>query len=204
MIIDPQKSSLKDIYKLMSASIVPRPIAFVSTISKSGVPNLAPFSYFTGLTSQPPTLCISIARKGPQALKKDTLVNIEETGGFVVNTVSEFFVEKMAVTGQDFPADVNEFSEAGLTEEKSTIVQAPRVKESLISLECKLHQIVQIGPAQPGAGFLVIGEIVLFHIADEIFLDGKIDVQKLNPVGRLAGYDYMSVGRVYTVGWAKK
>ena len=204
MIIDPQKSSLKDIYKLMSASIVPRPIAFVSTISKSGVPNLAPFSYFTGLTSQPPTLCISIARKGPQALKKDTLVNIEETGEFVVNTVSEFFVEKMAVTGQDFPADVNEFSEAGLTEEKSTIVQAPRVKESLISLECKLHQIVQIGPAQPGAGFLVIGEIVLFHIADEIFLDGKIDVQKLNPVGRLAGYDYMSVGRVYTVGWAKK
>lgn len=204
MIIDPQKSSLKDIYKLMSASIVPRPIAFVSTISKSGVPNLAPFSYFTGLTSQPPTLCISIARKGPQALKKDTLVNIEETGGFVVNTVSEFFVEKMAVTGQDFPADVNEFSEAGLTEEKSTIVKAPRVKESLISLECKLHQIVQIGPAQPGAGFLVIGEIVLFHIADEIFLNGKIDVQKLNPVGRLAGYDYMSVGRVYTVGWAKK
>ena len=204
MIIDPHKSTVKDIYKLMSGCILPRPIAFVSTISKSGIPNLAPFSFFTGITSQPPTLCISVARKGPQALKKDTLVNIEETGEFVVNTVSEFFVEKMAVTGQDFPAEVNEFSEAGLTEEKSTIVKPPLVKESLISMECKLHKIVEVGPARPGAGFLVIGEIVLFHIADEIYLDGKIDVQKLKPVGRLAGYDYMSLGRVYTVGWNKK
>ena len=204
MIIDPNKSTVKDIYKLMSGCILPRPIAFVSTVSKSGVPNLAPFSYFSGVTSQPPTLCISVARKGPQAEKKDTLVNIEQTGEFVVNTVSEFFVEKMAVTGQDFPAEVNEFSEAGLTEEKAELVKPPRVKESLISLECKLHRIVEIGPAQPGAGFLVIGEIVLFHIADNVYLDGKIDVQKLKPVGRLAGYDYMSVGKVYSVDWNKK
>ena len=118
----------------------------------------------------------------------------------MVNTVSEFFVEKMAVTGQDFPAEVNEFSEAGFTEEKSILVQPPRVKESLISLECKLHRIIAVGPARPGGGFLVIGEILLFHIADEIYENGKINTAKLQPVGRLAGYDFMSVGRVYRLG----
>ena len=190
MIINPKNQSVKENYKLMTGCIVPRPIAFVSTISKDGIPNLAPYSFFTGVSSKPPAVCISAGRKGMKGSKKDTLKNIEESGEFVVNTVSYNITEKMVAASAEFPAEINEFKEAGLTEAACRMVKAPRVKESLISMECSLIKIVEVGPPAAGGSSLVIGEIVLFHVADEIYKDGRIDILKLNPVGRLAGIEY--------------
>jgi flavin reductase (DIM6/NTAB) family NADH-FMN oxidoreductase RutF len=195
MILDPSELGVKDNYKLIIGSVLPRPIALVSTMSKSGVANLAPFSFFTAITSKPPTICFAPALKGSQGIKKDTLSNIEETGEFVVNVVSEQIAEQMNETAGDFPPEIDEFTHADLTPEPSHIVAVPRVKESPINLECKLYKIVYIGEPGPGSGALVIGEIVRYHIADELFRDGKIDTGLLKPVGRLAGMEYTTLGK---------
>lgn len=199
MIIDPQKQSYQENYKLMIGSIVPRPIAFISTRSPAGVANLAPYSFFSGVTSNPPTICFAPSRKSPDGAKKDTLINIEATGEFVVNMVSTALVRQMNEAATDFPYEVSEFAEAGLTEAPAERVKAPRVAESKINIECRLMQIVEIGPAEPGGGFLVIGEIILFHIADEIIKNGRIDSSLLDPVGRLGGMDYCRLGERFAL-----
>lgn len=199
MIIDPDIQNFKDNYKLMIGSILPRPIAFVSTISKNGIHNLAAYSFFNGVTSKPPTICFAPNRKGTDGSKKDTLVNIEETGEFVVNIVTEDIVKPMNDTAAEFAPEVSEFEEVGLTPIDSTIVKVPRVQESPINLECKLLQVVEIGPAEPGGGFLVIGEIVLFHIQDNLLENGRIDTGLLNPIGRLAGTEYTTLGKRFSL-----
>ncbi len=199
MIIDPDIQNFKDNYKLMIGSILPRPIAFISTISKNGIHNLAAYSFFNGVTSKPPTICFAPNRKGTDGSKKDTLVNIEETGEFVVNIVTEEIVKPMNDTAPEFPPDVSEFEEVGLTPIDSTIVKTPRVQESPINLECKLLQVIEIGPAEPGGGFLVIGEIVLFHIQDNLLENGRIDTGLLNPIGRLAGTEYTTLGKRFSL-----
>lgn len=195
MNIDPGKQNYRENYKLMIGSILPRPIAFVSTISESGLINLAPFSFFTGITSNPPTVCFAPNRRSSDGKKKDTLVNIESTGEFVVNMVTESIAVAMNETATDFPPEINEFEEAGLTAVPSEIVSPPRVAESPINLECRLYRTLDIGPEAAGGGSLVIGEIVLFHIDDEILEEGRIDTVKLNPIGRLAGAEYTTLGR---------
>ena len=195
MIIDPGKQTPKDNYKLLIGSIVPRPIAFVSTISKAGIYNLAPFSFFTAIASNPPTIGFSPARKGPDGSLKDTLANIRETGEFVVNVVNMALVEQMNATATDFPPEVDEFKEVGLTPLPSELVKAPRVKESPINMECRLNQIIEVGVSGAGGGFFVIGEVVCFHVADELMTDGRIDTGKLDPVGRLAGMEYTTLGK---------
>ncbi len=195
MQIDPAQQTYRENYTLMSGCIVPRPIAFVSTLSLDGVPNLAPFSYFNGITSAPPTLSIAIARKSRENGKKDTLSNILDTGEFAVNVVTVEMTEGMNRTAKDFPPQVDEFKEAGFTTIPSFKVKAPLVKESPIKMECRLYKAVEIGGTQPGSGYLIIGEIVLFHIADEIICSGKIDVQKLDPLGRLSG-NYTTLGKL--------
>jgi len=197
MIIHPETQTVKDTYKLLMGSIVPRPIAFVSTVSADGIPNLAPFSFFTGITSQPPTVGFAPSRKGSAGDRKDTLANIEATGEFVVNVVTLEIVEPMNATAVDFPPEVNEFTEVGLTPIPSDRVSAPRVAESPINMECKLHQIVPVGVKGPGGGFFVIGEVVAFHVADDLFNEGRIDVERLNPVGRLAGKAYTTLGKSF-------
>ena len=199
MIIDPSETSAKDNYKLLIGAVLPRPIAFVSTLSKSGIPNLAPFSFFTVITAKPPTLCFAPALKGKEAEKKDTLANIEETGEFVVNVVSEDIAVQMNETATDFPSDYDEFEHAGLTPEPSVKIKVPRVKESPVNMECKLHQILYIGDGSPGSGALVIGEIVQYHIADELYTDGKIDTGLLKPLGRLAGMEYATLGKRFVI-----
>jgi len=199
MILDPSDLSVKDNYKLLIGSVLPRPIALVSTMSKSGIANLAPFSFFTAITSKPPTVCFAPALKGSEGIKKDTLANIEETGEFVVNVVSEEIAEQMNETAGDFPPEIDEFAHADFTPKPSRIVQVPRVQESPINMECRLYKIVYIGDAKPGSGALVIGEIVCYHIADELFSAGKIDTGKLKPVGRLAGMEYTTLGNRFTL-----
>jgi len=194
MIIDPKKQTYKENYKLMIGSILPRPIAFVSSVSKDGRYNLAPFSFFTGITSDPPTICFCPTRRGTDGERKDTLSNIEATGEFVVNIVSEEIAEPMNDCATEFPPEIDEFEQSGLTPIKAEVVKAPMVKESPIHFECKLYQIIEIGKPQAGGGFLVIGEIVMFHVADELLENGRIDTGKLRPIGRLAGAEYTKLG----------
>lgn len=193
MIIDPTKQSFKDNHKLMIGSIVPRPIAFVSTKSDDGILNLAPFSYFNGVCSKPPTIMFAPARRGYDGLTKDTLNNIQDTNEFVVNIVSEDFVKPMVACATDYEKDVNEFEVSNLTPVDSLKVAPPLVKESKVSFECQLNTIVEIGKAEPGAGFVVIGTIVMFHVDDKVYKDGRIDLKELNPIGRLAGNSYTRV-----------
>ena len=199
MIIDPNKQSFSENYKLMIGSIVPRPIALVSTVSSNGLKNLAPFSYFNGVCSYPPTIMFAPGRRGYDGLTKDTLNNIRETEDFTVSTVSEKIGKQMVACATDYPPDVDEFEISGLTPLPSEKVKAPRVAESKVSFECKLNQIVEIGDDSPGAGFLVIGTIVIFHIDDDVYRDGKIDIKTLKPLGRLAGNSYTRISEIFDI-----
>ncbi len=179
-----------DRYKLMIGTIQPRPIAWVSTLSASGVRNLAPFSFFTAVCSEPPTIVFCPGVRASTSGEKDTLRNIRQTGEFVINVVSEAVAEAMNITSTDLPHDVDEFELAGVTSLSSSLVQPPRVAESPISMECKLSQIVTISE-NVGGGWLVIGEILVMHVADEVYIpDFKIDTLKMQPIGRLAGAGY--------------
>lgn len=185
----PDSLAWRDSYKLLVGSIVPRPIAFVSTISRNGVRNLAAFSFFNGVCPKPFIIAFAPMFRGSDGKKKDTLVNIEETREFVVNVVTEDLVFKMNETAPEFPPDVDEFEVAGLTPVSSISVRPPRVMESPIQMECELVQILQFGD-EPGSGFLVLGKVVRMHIRDDLYFDGKIDPDKLKAVGRMAGDDY--------------
>ncbi|TYS63646.1 flavin reductase family protein [Sutcliffiella horikoshii] len=189
MDIQPSNLAWKDAYKLMVGSILPRPIALVSSINKEGVANIAPFSFFTAISAEPMLVCFSPMRRGTDGSKKDTLLNIESTKEFVINIVSEEIVEQMNNTATEYPSEVDEFVESGFTKEPSSIVAPPRVKESLVQMECSLHEVLHFGDV-PGSGSLVIGKVESFHISDDLYFDGKIDTKKLNPVGRMAGSMY--------------
>ena len=190
MIIDPKHIPFQDTHKLMIGSIVPRPIAIISTISKKNKANLAPFSYFNGVCSKPLTIIFCPARRGWDGNEKDTLKNIRETNEFVVNIVSESFAEKMVACSTDFDSDIDEYEISKLSKIKSEKIKAPRVKEAKISFECSLNQIIEIGDGEAGSGFIVIGTILLFHIEDSVYDNGKINLKNLNPLVRLAGNSY--------------
>jgi len=199
MILKPADLSIKDNYKLIIGSVLPRPIAMVSTLSNNGIPNLAPFSFFTGLTSKPPTIGFAPILKGKEAHKKDTLANIESSGEFVINIVTEDISHKMIKTASDYPPDIDEFEMAGFTAVESQSVKPPRVKESPINLECKLYKVVYIGDGTEGSGAFIIGEIVTYHIDDKLYSDGKINTSLLKPVGRLAGQEYTTLGHCFSM-----
>lgn len=196
MIFDVEKLQPQHIYKLMISSIVPRPIAWVSTVSKDGVFNIAPFSFYAGITSEPPLLMISIGKK-ESGVKKDTWKNIEDVGDFVINIVTYDLIEKMNITATAFDEKVDEFVEAKLSPEKSDSVNSPRIKESPINIECKKEAIIDI--ADMG---IVIGRIVRFHIDDDLINEkGYIDNRKLKIVGRMGGADYcvVSLENIFTI-----
>lgn len=190
--IDPAHISTQERYKLMIGSIVPRPIAWVSTLSPKGVPNLAPFSFFNAVCSEPPIISVSIMRRGSDGQKKDTLNNIEATGEFVVQIVSEPLVQAMNQTAAEYPPNISEFEAAGLTPLPAVRVKPYRVAEALIHLECKLHQIVTLGE-HVGGGSLVLGRIVYTHFSPDVYHEGRIDSARLQPVARLAGNGYVRV-----------
>jgi flavin reductase (DIM6/NTAB) family NADH-FMN oxidoreductase RutF len=186
VIIDPANSTPQNIYKLLVGAVVPRPIAFVSTLSPEGVPNLAPFSFFTVASANPPVLCFTASYREPG---KDTLVNIRATKEFVVNIVSAEFAAKMNITAGEYPYGVDEFAMSGLTAVPSEVVRPPRVKESHVNMECKLLQTVEVS-RQPLGGTLILGEVVRFHVEDGMMEDFRIDPDKLAAVGRMAGNTY--------------
>ncbi|MBW2458507.1 MAG: flavin reductase family protein [Deltaproteobacteria bacterium] len=196
MQIDPQDHSPRLIYQLMTSVIVPRPIAWVSTQSRDGVLNLAPFSFFNGITSKPPLLSIAVSRR--RGRRKDTTENASTTGQFVVNVVTDPQLETMVETSADHPPEVDELTAAGLTPVASIKVKPPRVAEAPVQLECVTHQIIEISP---GIVDLIIGEVVLFHVADDLTVDDELRVAaaQLRPIGRLGADEYTTLGDIQRV-----
>jgi flavin reductase (DIM6/NTAB) family NADH-FMN oxidoreductase RutF len=186
---DPGNHSAGDIYKLMIGAIVPRPIALVSSIDEKNVRNLAPFSYFTACSANPPVVvfCPILRPAPPRA--KDTLRNVMATREFVVNIVSEDFAQGMNATAAQVPPEVDEFELSGLTPLASELIKPPRVAESHIHMECRLLQTMQVSD-KPGGGTLVLGEVLRFHVREDLIEDFRIDPDKLRAIGRMAGSTY--------------
>ncbi|MBK9293501.1 MAG: flavin reductase family protein [Oligoflexia bacterium] len=190
MQFDPATLAHTEAYKFLTGSILPRPIAWVSTIDEKGNTNLAPFSFFMGVCAKPLTLAFAPMQK-PANIAKDTLNNIRTVKEFVVNVVPEYLADKMNLTSFDFPSNVSEFKEAGLTPASSSVVKPPRVKESPINMECKLHTLIEIG-AHPGGGYLVVGTVVQMHVDNSLLNSANhIDLDKLKLIGRLSGANYV-------------
>jgi len=190
--LDPDNMKVIDRYKLLIGSIIPRPIAFVSTESSSGLKNLAPFSFFNCISSNPPCIVFSVSRK-PDGTKKDTLINIEETGQFVVNSSNAWFAEALVHTAATYPYGVDEMEKVGLTPIPSQKIKPPRVKEAAIQFECETYKTVEVGDGSAGSATLVIGKIVLFHIHEKAYKDGKIDHKELQAFARLGGISYTTI-----------
>ena len=188
MQVDPGNLDIKDSYRLLVSAVVPRPIAWVSTVGEDGVFNLAPFSIFTLICPRPALIGLGIGRT-KDGQKKDTLRNIESTGEFVINVVDETLAETMNVTAAAYPGDVDEFKEAGMTPAKADLVRAPMVGESPLNMECRLVQILEFGEVPRNVSF-IIGEVLRVHIKDELYADGAIQVSKLRATGRLAAELY--------------
>ncbi|MCH8894258.1 MAG: flavin reductase family protein [Chloroflexi bacterium] len=184
MIIDPL--NFEGFNRVLTGVIVPRPIAFVSTVSADGVVNLAPYSFFNAVSY---TTVVFSSSRNVGNKSKDTLRNIEETGEFVVNIVVDPIAEAMNATAAEYPEDVDEFEIAGLTHAPSQIVKAPRVAESPVNIECKLDQVVKIGSGEHEHG-LVIGTILLMHVRDDIIDGHRINQERLMATGRMAGNMY--------------
>ena len=190
MVIDPATAGAQNVYKLMIGVIVPRPIAFVSTVSSEGVRNLAPFSFFTAVSANPPVIAFSPMVRGSDGQHKDTLRNIEATREFVVNVVSEEFVEQMNLCSGEYPPEIDEFEISALTPVASDLVTPPRVAESKVHMECKLVQVVHVS-AKPLGGSIVLGEVLRFHVSDTVLEDFRTDPDSLRAVGRMGGPTYV-------------
>jgi flavin reductase (DIM6/NTAB) family NADH-FMN oxidoreductase RutF len=173
--------------------VVPRPIGWASTVSKAGVTNLAPFSFFTVVCVSPPMISLTIARN-PDGSEKHTLKNARETGEFCFNVVTEPVWKEMVDSANGFPEDDSEFDKTGLTPIPSVKVKPPRVKEVPIHFECKLHQVIELGPNRHP---LVIGEVVYFHVDPACMTGSYIDMKKLDPMGRLNGFFYSTLGEIF-------
>lgn len=194
--IDPEQNKERDNYKLLVGSIIPRPIAFVTTQSEEGIVNGAPFSYFNIVSSNPPMVSISIQR--PTGERKDTARNIYGNGEFVVHIVDRDNVGKINETAASLPPSESEVDMAGLTKVPSTRVSVPGVKESKIRMECRLVQAVPFGGDGPGSD-LFIGKIVQFHVDEAIYENGRIDPRGLGAVSRLAGSSYAAIGEIFSL-----
>jgi flavin reductase (DIM6/NTAB) family NADH-FMN oxidoreductase RutF len=183
---DPESLSPRDFYKFLTAVVVPRPIAWVSSRSAAGVDNLAPHSFFTVASVEPPIIQFTSVGE------KDSLRNIEATGEFVVNLAPAALIEEVNASGTNFAADVSEFDAAGLTREPSTLVRPPRVKESPAVLECTLHRTMRMGNC-----VLVFGLVVRGSVSSQVLGDGRQpDVQRLDPLSRLGGDEWGTLGPV--------
>jgi flavin reductase (DIM6/NTAB) family NADH-FMN oxidoreductase RutF len=186
---DPAECRQRDIYKLMIGILVPRPIALVSTIDADGNANLAPFSFFAGVGSAPPTVLFCPALRADErraGQRKDTLRNVEQTREFVINVVNEAISAQANATSAEVPPDIDEFKLSGLTPIPSAIVKPPRVAESPAQMECRLMQVIYTGD-KPASGVIVLGEVVRFHVREDLVHDFRVDPAGLDAVGRMAG-----------------
>jgi flavin reductase (DIM6/NTAB) family NADH-FMN oxidoreductase RutF len=194
----PSQLAHREVYNILLSAVAPRPIAWVSSLSASGQPNLAPFSFFNAVCAEPPLLAFAPSMRSPKksgaaagepageptGQPKDTLRNIRETREFVINVVTYELAEAMNLTSGDYDAAINEFEVAKLASAPSKLVRPRRVAESPVSFECKLHQILVFNPG-PEGGSLVIGEIVSIHVDDRHLKEGRLDRNSLDLIGRM-------------------
>jgi flavin reductase (DIM6/NTAB) family NADH-FMN oxidoreductase RutF len=195
--LDPHALGQRETYKLLIGCVVPRPIAWVSTVDLAGVRNVAPFSFFNAIGSNPPAISISIGYVEGSDPRKDTLRNIGDTGEFVVNIVDEDLAQAMNATSASYPPGVDEFEIAGLVAVPSATVRPARVDGAPVSLECKLLTLVPVGDG-PGSATLAIGVIQMIHVRADVIDDRHhIDITKLRPIARLAGASYAYVHETF-------
>ncbi|MGP4015041.1 flavin reductase family protein [Saccharopolyspora sp. 5N708] len=184
MVIDPEPLDARSTYKLLIGSVVPRPIAWVSTQSADGVRNLAPISFFTVVGRKPPRVSLTMQPRSDGKTLKDTFVNIRDTGQFVANMATFPQATHVHRSAIEYPSDVDEFDVLGLEAAPSEVVRPPRVREAPIALECEVFQIFS---SPDGLGNIVWGNVVRFYIRDDLYLpSGRIDTAALAPIGRLA------------------
>ncbi|MBZ5664829.1 MAG: flavin reductase family protein [Acidobacteriia bacterium] len=198
MDVTPSQLPHREFYNILISAVAPRPIAWVSSISASGQPNLAPFSFFNAVCAEPPLLAFAPGMRSPKKSPaagepagepKDTLRNIRETKEFVISVVTYELAEAMNLTSGEYDASINEFEVGKLAPAPSKVVRPARVAESPVSFECKLHQILDFNPS-PEGGSLVIGEIVSIHVDDRHLKEGRIDRNSLDLIGRMGGMQY--------------
>ncbi|MFD1205240.1 MULTISPECIES: flavin reductase family protein [Sporosarcina] len=195
--IDPLRNTERENYKLLIGSIIPRPIAFVTSLSEDGVLNGAPFSYFNIVSSNPPMISLAIQRSGGK--QKDTARNSIKKQEFVVHIVDEDNVEMVNQTAVSLPPNESEVEVAQFTLVNSTKISVPGVKQAKIRMECILEHSLQLGDKeQPGCD-LLIGKVVQFHVANELYENGRIDAEGLAAVSRLAGANYAKIGEVFAI-----
>lgn len=182
----------------LNAIIAPRPIGWISTLGRDGVPNLSPYSYFNAVSAHPPMVMFAANGSHVEGGSKDSLQNVRDTGEFVVNICSEALAQRMSDSSTAAPRKIDEFEVAGLTKAPSRIVKAPRVAEAPAHLECQLLQIVELPSSSAGEkNNTVIGRVVAVHIRDDLVTNGRVDTLKLRPVGRLGYFDYTVVTQSY-------
>ena len=186
------------LYKLLTGTIIPRPIGWVSTVDENGINNLAPFSFFNAVGEDPPHLMFSTVRTGNK--NKDTLNNVLANKQFVVNLVTEETVKQMNMTAQSVNSDVDEFQLANLTPIDSIFIKPKRVKESYVHFECEMVHHYFLEDHKNGGACIVIGKIITMHINDEILMEGnRINLDKYKPVARLAGSNYAKMGELFSI-----
>lgn len=192
-----QDAEFSDNYKFLIGSILPRPIAVVSTKNDDGTNNVAPFSFFTGVSAKPFIIAFAPLIRTSTGEKKDTVINIEREKEFVINFTNEANADLVNSASAELAYGDDEFTHSGLTPVESDVVKACRVKESPIQFECKLRDIISYGD-KPGAGTLITGEVVKIHIDESIYENGRIITEKWKPVGRGAGNDWFKTDSVIT------
>ncbi|SIS93252.1 flavin reductase family protein [Alicyclobacillus vulcanalis] len=196
--LNPNEMTPLECYKFLIGAVIPRPIAFVTTLSKAGVLNAAPFSFFNVVTPAPPMVSVSVQRQNGQP--KDTARNAVDSGAFVVHIVSEPYTEKINQTAATLPPDESEVALAGLTPVPSEAIEVPGVLEARVRMECVLEHALPLGGTrQAPACDLLIGRVVRFHIDESLYHEGRIDPHGLAPVARLAGNDYSLLGHIWTL-----
>jgi len=185
MQIDPGDLGAERIYRLMTGIVVPRPIAWVTSLSRKGVLNLAPFSAFTFVSQKPPMLAISVGRKGPDY--KDTAHNILDTEEYVIH---------IADSSVEHPPEVSEVEELNLETRPSERIKVPRLAAAPVAMECVFRQCLEFGEARSR---LIVGEVVMFHIRDGLVNNGKVETEALDPIARIGGPRYARLGEIVTL-----
>lgn len=200
--VDPDPQTHQENYKLMTGLVVPRPIAWVTTLSPDGKVNLAPFSAFTFCCHKPPMITITVGlheydRRGEL---KDTVVNILREREFVVNIANQTLLEALHASSAVYPADLSEVEALGLSTCDSATIRTPRLADAPAALECRLHSTIELGEA---GDRIVIGRVQMFQVADHLIRNGKVDTRELNPIARLGGPNYAVLGEILTMPAAR-
>lgn len=194
MIIDAATIDRDEAYKLLIGAVVPRPIAWVTTLNRLGKVNAAPFSCYTFVSSAPPMLAISVGRLRGEL--KDTARNARDGGDFVVNVADASQVGPLHQSSAEYPEDVSEIEVLGLETIPSIAVRTPRIAIAPVAMECRFDRIIEFGAQRSQ---LLVGEVLRFHVRDDLYRDGKIDSVALSPLGRLGGPRYTTLGKVITM-----